>query len=163
MVDIVIDLRFVYFDMVQIVSVIVDFLLDYVELVVFIGFFLEGELIEIGDVIVEDQGGNWFSVVEGQFGFYQLVFDRVYNIGILVDFIECIIQGVFFGVVILYLDMFEGVYFFKVQCQKVCYQEIDIFLFVDQCWEVWVYFYNDKLNCVGCVEGGFWGYISVMD
>jgi outer membrane protein OmpA-like peptidoglycan-associated protein len=163
MVDTVIDLRLAHFDTAQTASIIIDLLPDYVELAVSTGFFLEGELIEIGEVTVEDQSGNLLSAVEGQSGLYRLAFDRAYNIGVSVDSTERTIQGVLPGVVTLYPDTLEGVYFPKAQCQKVCYQEIEIPLPADQRQEVRVYFHNDKPNRAGRVPGGFRGYTSVTD
>lgn len=161
--DTIIDLRQPHYDTVQVADVVLDLLPDYVELAVSTGFFLGGDLIEIGDVAVEDYSGNQLEAVNGQAGLYRLAFDKAYNIGITVDSTERTIQGVLPGIITLYPDTLEGVYFPKAVCQKVCYQEINIPLPADQRREVRVYFHNDKPNRAGRIPGGFRGYTSVTD
>ena len=161
--DTIIDLRQARYDTLQTASVIIDLLPDYVELAVSTGFFLDGALIEIGDVAVEDINGNPVAVVNEQAGLYRLAFDKAYNIGITVDSSERTIPGILPGVITLYPDTLEGVYFPRKECRKVCYQEIDIPLPADQRREMRVYFHNDKPDRAGRVPGGFRGYTSVTD
>lgn len=162
-IDTIIDLREARYDTLQTASLIIDLLPDYLELAVSTGFFLDGDLIEVGNVAIEDYNGNQLEEVNGQRGLYRLAFDKGYNIGITVDSTERTIPGVLPGVVTLYPDTLEGVYFPGEQCREVCYQEIDIPLPADQRREVRVYFHNDKPNRAGRVPGGFRGYTSVTD
>ncbi|MEQ8705994.1 MAG: hypothetical protein RIC19_18840 [Phaeodactylibacter sp.] len=162
-IDTVIDLRQARYDTTQTASVLIDLLPDYVELAVSTGFFLNGDLIEIGSIAVQDNSGNQLQSVNGQAGLYRLAFDKYYSIGITVDSTERIIQGVLPGVVTLYPDTLEGIFFPKEKCRKVCFQEIDIPLPADQRREMRVYFHNDKPNRAGRIPGGFRGYTSVTD
>jgi outer membrane protein OmpA-like peptidoglycan-associated protein len=162
-IDTIIDLRQPHYDTAQVATVVADLLPDYLELAVSTGFYLDGGLIEIGDVTVEDYSGNQLEEVNGQAGLYRLSFDKAYNVGITVDSTERTIQGVLPGIITLYPDTLEGIYFPKTKCQRVCYQEISIPLPADQRREVRVYFHNDKPNRAGRVPGGFRGYTSVTD
>ncbi|MBV6655333.1 MAG: hypothetical protein KI786_16310, partial [Mameliella sp.] len=131
-VDTIIDLRHPHYDTAQVASVIVDLLPDYVELAVTTGFYLEGDMIEIGNVAVEDYSGNPLAEVDGQSGLYQMAFDKAYSIGVTVDSTERTNTGIRPGVITLYPDTLEGIYFPSQTCRKVCYQEVNIPLKADQ-------------------------------
>lgn len=162
-IDTVIDLRQPRYDTIHTANVLVDLLPGYVELAVSTGFFLNGGLIEIGQVAVEDYSGNKLMEINGQAGVYQLDLDRAYSIGITVDSADRTLPGLLGGSIKLYPDTLDGVYFPSEKCQKVCYQKIDIPLTADLLREALVYFHNDKPNRAGRVPGGFRGYTSVTD
>lgn len=147
-VDTVIDFRAPRFDTLQTAALAIDFLPGYVELDIETGFFYEGALINIGEVEVQDYGGNIVSnqanSQEDRFRF-RLEYDKSYEVGITVDSTENTVEGdIEGGDITLYPDTLEGVYFPSEICRQVCFDEVEIPLPAKLTREAQVFFHNDK-------------------
>lgn len=161
-IDTLIDLNAPMYDTLEVASLVLELLPEFIELEVSSGFVFKGQLLEVGVPVVADAKGAAVQPYAGD-KVFRLARGTQYNIEIQVDSALSEIAGVAADPVKLYPATLQGVRFPREACRQVCRSEVDIPLKAERRKQVLVYFHNDKPNRAGRVAGGFRGYTSVTD